>query len=89
MSDRRITPEALNAEIIDESFYVFPRTTVTVCALTLKNGYVVIGHSAAADPENFNEQVGQDIARTNAKNNIWHLLGFRLRDQLSGHEPGR
>lgn len=36
-----------------EAYYVFPGTTLTVCALTLRNGFQVVGESAAASPENF------------------------------------
>jgi len=89
MTENRITPEAIEAEIVDESFYVFPRTTVTVCALTLQNGYVVIGHSAAVDPANFDETIGQNVARADAKEKISPLLGFRLRDFMHSRSSGR
>lgn len=79
----RITPADIDGEIADEQYHRFPNTTVTVCALTLRNGYVVTGTSAAASPENFNEQLGKDIARANAREKIWPLAGFRLRDQLA------
>jgi hypothetical protein len=43
---------------------------------------VVIGESAAASPENFDEAIGKRIARDNARNRIWALEGYKLRDQL-------
>jgi hypothetical protein len=78
----RLTPEAIDAVIVSEQFYVFPGTTMTVCALTLRNGYLVTGESAAASPENFNEEIGRKIARTNARNKIWALEGYLLRERL-------
>ena len=82
----RVRPEDLDAEIYTEQYYVFPGTTMTVVCLTLRNGFQVIGFSAAASPENFDAEIGRDIARRNARQQIWGLLGFRLRDQL--HEGG-
>ncbi len=78
----RVRPEDLDNEIDGEAYYVFPGTTTTVCLLTLKNGFSVNGWSAAASPENFDEEVGRKIARDNARQQIWPLLGFRLKDKL-------
>lgn len=57
---------------------------LTFCVLVLKNGFTVTGESACVSPENFNRQLGQRIARLNAVQKVWPLLGFRLRDQLCG-----
>lgn len=79
----RITPADLEAEIVTEDFHVFPSSCLTVCCLTLKNGFTVTGESACASPENFDAELGRKIARGNARDNLWPLLGFRLRDQLA------
>ncbi len=55
---------------------------LTFCVLTLRNGFTVTGESACASPENFDEGIGQKVARANAVQKVWPLLGFRLRDQL-------
>lgn len=60
---------------------------LTVCVLVLVNGFTVVGTSACASPENFDEKIGRDIARQNAEREIWPLLGFRLRDKLAFGEP--
>lgn len=78
----RITPEDLQNEIVDQDFHVFPGSQLTICCLTLKNGFTVTGESACASPENFDPEIGQMIARQNAEAKLWPLLGFRLRDQL-------
>ena len=57
---------------------------LTFCVLVLRNGFTVYGASACASPENFNAEIGRRIARENAEREIWPLLGFRLRDKLSG-----
>lgn len=79
----RVTPDMLDAEIVTEDCHVFPGSCLTVCCLTLKNGFTVTGESAYASPENFNAEIGQKIARSNAREKLWPLLGFRLRDQLA------
>lgn len=79
----RLKPEDIDAVIVAEDYHVFPGTTMTVCCLTLKNGFCVIGESAAASPANFNEQLGRDIARRNARDKIWSLEGYLLRSTLA------
>lgn len=56
---------------------------LTFCVLRLRNGFTVTGESACASPENFDADIGRRIARENAVEKIWPLLGFRLRDQLA------
>ncbi|MFC3716814.1 Gp49 family protein [Luteimonas soli] len=55
---------------------------LTFCVLVLRNGFTVTGESACASPENYDRDIGRQIARQNAVNKIWPLLGFRLRDAL-------
>jgi hypothetical protein len=51
--------------------------------IMLENGYTVTGESACASPENFDAELGQKIARDNARNKIWQLEGYLLRQRLS------
>lgn len=80
----RLTPTLIDETIAGEQYHVFPGTTLTVCALTLRNGFIVTGTSAAASPENFDEDIGRRIARSNARDKIWDLEGYLLREKLSG-----
>lgn len=79
----RLTPTLIDEAIHSEQYHVFPGTTLTVCALTLRNGYIVTGESAAASPENFDQAIGRKIARENARNKIWALEGYLLREKLA------
>ena len=83
----RITPSRLEEVIVSEQFHVFPGTTFTACLLTLENGYTVMGESACASPENFNAELGRKIARENAKNKIWQLEGYLLKQALFDANP--
>ncbi len=80
----RLTPSMIDAQIVGSAYHVFPGTTLTVCALTLRNGFIVVGESAAASPENFNEEIGRKIAWEKAREKIWALEGYALRNRLSG-----
>lgn len=79
----RLSPDLIDAQIVGEDYHVFPGTSLTVCALTLRNGFQVTGESASASPENFNEELGRKIARSKARDKIWALEGYALRNRLS------
>jgi hypothetical protein len=79
----RLNPQMIDDTIKSEAYYVFPGTTMTVCMLVLRNGFSVIGESAAASPENFDEAIGRKISRDNARNKIWALEGYLLRSKLA------
>lgn len=84
----RLNPTMIDETIHSEQYHIFPGTTLTVCAMTLRNGYIVTGESAAASPENFDQAIGRKIARENARNKIWALEGYLLREHLSKATAG-
>ncbi|MFZ6687518.1 Gp49 family protein [Undibacterium sp. SXout11W] len=55
---------------------------LTFCILVLENGFTVTGESACASPENFDAELGRKIARANAVNKIWPLMGYALKQKL-------
>ena len=79
----RVKPADVKAEIVGETFTLLPSGRVTVCELTLKNGFTVRGESAVVFVENFDAEIGRKVARENAEKEVWQLLGFRLRDELA------
>lgn len=85
----RLTPALIDAAIVSDVYYVFPGTTLTICALKLRNGFIVTGESAAASPENFDQAIGRRIARDNARNKIWALEGYLLRERLMQNERNK
>lgn len=56
---------------------------LSICILEMKNGFIVIGKSAPASPENFNRELGRKFAYEDAVRQIWPLMGFSLRDRLA------
>lgn len=55
---------------------------LTICVLVLQNGFTVTGESACADARNFDPEIGKKVARQNAINKIWPLMGYELRSKL-------
>lgn len=60
-----------------------PLSLLTFCVLVLKNGFTVTGESACASPENFDAEIGRKIARENAVQKTWPLMGYELKSKLS------
>ena len=56
---------------------------LTFCVLVLRNGFTVTGESACASPENFDAEMGRKIARQNAINKVWPLMGYHLKQKLA------
>ena len=59
-----------------------PLGLLTFCVLVLKNGFTVTGESACASPENFDAEIGRKIARSNAEQKIWPLMGYQLKQKM-------
>ena len=51
---------------------------LTFCVLGLQNGFTVTGQSACVSAENFDASIGRKIARQNAVQQMWALMGYEL-----------
>ncbi len=60
-----------------------PLDLLTFCVLVLRNGFTVTGESACASPENFDAEIGRKIARQNAEQKVWPLMGYALKNELA------
>ena len=78
----RLTPDVIESKILSERYHIFEGTTVTVCLLTMENGFSVIGESAAVSPTNFDAEIGRKVARQHARDQLWKLEGYLLRQRL-------
>jgi Phage protein (N4 Gp49/phage Sf6 gene 66) family len=56
---------------------------LTMCLLKMKNGFIVVGKSAPASPENFNAELGAKFAREDAIRQLWPIMGYALREKLA------
>ncbi len=73
----RLQRDSASPEVLKPSLNL-----LTFCVLVLRNGFTVTGESACASPENFNADIGRKIARQNAVDKIWPLMGYELRSVL-------
>ena len=78
----RLTPDLIDGVISDAQYHVFDGSCLTVCCLTLENGFTVTGESACASPENFDAEIGVKIAYRNAREKVWQLEGYLLKQRL-------
>lgn len=72
----------------DSDTYPDSLKLLTFCVLVLQNGFTVTGESACASPENFDAEIGRKIARQNAINKVWPLMGYELRSKLAVGDNG-
>jgi hypothetical protein len=77
---RVITEADILGLIKSEEFQVKGKTTI--CFITLKNGFEVVGTSACVDPKNFKLEIGMKFAKEDAISRIWQLEGYRLQWEL-------
>lgn len=85
-SPDRVTPEYLASRIAKVEFHRLAGGTMTLCILTVDNGFQLTGTSACADPANYRQDVGEKIARDNAERQLWPLLGFALKDAMAARD---
>lgn len=56
---------------------------LTICLLVTRNGFTIIGKSAPASAANFDRELGRKLAYEDAVRQLWPLMGYALRDQLT------
>ena len=81
MNYPKVTMEEVEASILEETYTLLPNGRTTICQLTLDNDFTVEGSSACVCKENYDPLIGNRIARTNALEKVWLVLGFRLADK--------
>lgn len=79
----RVTLDSMVAKIAREEFWVPDGTVLTICVLTMTNGFHLVGKSAPAAPENFNPELGKKFAKEDAIRQLWQLEGYALRERLA------
>jgi len=78
----RVTPQIIDSTIQGVEYIRVENSTLTFCILTLQNGFSVTGQSACASVETFDKKIGEEIAFENAREKIWLLEGYLLKQRL-------
>lgn len=83
-TDNRVTLDSIKAKVAKETYYhpdFAPH--VTIVAVQMTNGFVLVGKSSPADPANFNAELGRKFALEDALREAWALEGYLLREKLA------
>jgi hypothetical protein len=83
----RVSLESIVAKIAHKDFMTPERHPhMTLCVLTLVNGFIFIGKSTPADPHNFNRELGEKFAYEDAVRQVWPMEAYLLREKMSEEE---
>src|SRR5262245_49131337 len=77
----RVTEESIKARIDKVEYLTHGR--LTICVVTMRNGFMSIGKSAPASPANFDAEVGKRYAYEDAFKPLWALEAYLLLERLS------
>lgn len=78
----RLTPAAIRAKVVGETYTVLPSGKVMVCELTLENGFTVRGDAAVVSRANFDKEIGRAVSFENALHKVWELEGYLLQQRI-------
>lgn len=78
----KVSKEQIILRIANIQYMIIDDSTVTICNITLDNGFSVRGESACVDPKEFKAEIGREIAYENAFSKLWPLFGFLLAEDL-------
>ena len=92
----RVTLDSMKAKIAAENYFTAGEAIsaigqphlpehhlLTICILTMQNGFMLIGKSAPASAANFNAELGRKFALEDAIRQLWQLEGYALRERLA------
>lgn len=79
----RVTLDSMLSKV-EHVEYWHPSHTphLTICILTMHNGFVVVGTSAPADAANYDENLGQKFAHEDCIRQLWRFEGYLLRESM-------
>ena len=86
MTENRVTPEYIEAQVAALTFYVMrvADTTTTLAVAFNPQGFsLAVGMSACVDPANYDKEKGEkyaiEDAEKKAREALWQLEGYRLK----------
>lgn len=82
----RLTPAYIQSQV--ESVEYTYSGTLTIATVLTKSGTKLVGHSACLDPANYNREIGEQIARKNAIEQLWALEGYVIAKLGLSDAPG-
>ena len=86
----RISADGLTKLTRSVDYIHIPGTTMTLALLHTVDGFITVGHSAAASKENYRQHIGRELAFKDARNRLWALEGYHLvktKSQENAYKP--
>lgn len=80
----KLTKEYLEGLVVNVQYV--HQELLTICTITLKNGFKLVGTSACADEQNYDRNIGNNIAYQNAFAKLWELEGYLLKQRIYERE---
>jgi len=80
----RVTLQSIHDKV-ETVEYVNPTLAphFTLAIVKMKNGYVITGQSAPADPANYDKALGEKFSYEDAIRKVWPLEGYQLCEKLA------
>lgn len=82
MNIQKITPEMVERSIKDIEF-LERANKITICIITLDNGFIVTGEAGVVRPELHDPILGQKYAKEKALDKVWFYLGVCLQQDIN------
>lgn len=83
----RVSLDSILAKIASEDYeHPTRHPHMTLCVITTRSGYVVIGKSVPADPENYDEALGKKFAKEDVIRQLWPLEAYLLREKMTDED---
>lgn len=81
----RVSLDSMEAKVVSVSYWHPPcGDHMTIAAVEMENGFILVGKTAPADPENFDAKLGEKFAYEDALRQLWPLEGYALCEKLRG-----
>ena len=75
-NSNKISPTFINNIVAQSTVqYLHPTPNMRLCIITLPTGHEVLGKAQVLDAKNDVETIGNQVALSNATNEIWALVG--------------
>lgn len=76
----RVNLDEMTKKIVNTVYYKHDH--LTICVVEMENGFFLVGQSAPASIENFDEDIGCELAYEDCIKQLWRLEGYILKQKL-------
>lgn len=83
-----INDSVVDGLIKEKHFWKVPGTSTMICAIVLKNGYVVFDNAACIDARNFKPDMAEKISFSKARDQVFRLAAYAYCDERLAEQEG-